>query len=85
MTRLVYAAVAAALLAAACGGDDDTPPPQTLETDEQLENRSASGSIAGLLAFARLQIARFTVDTVEPRPIDGIAPPTSESDEPSPL
>lgn len=80
MNRLRLMIGAAALVLAACGGgsgggDDGL-------TELQREDRAASASVAGLIAFANGMIAMLTGETNEPRPIDGIAPPTTDSDEP---
>jgi hypothetical protein len=82
--RLLLSAVAATLLVAACGGGDD-PAPAMSESQMQREDREASATIAGLIAFAKAQVASFTSDTAEPRDISGINPPTSETAEPQPL
>jgi hypothetical protein len=78
--HVALAAAAASLLLAACGGGSGPS-----LTPQQVEDRRASASIDGLLGFARLQIAQATAEDSEPRPVDGIAPPTSETDEPRPL
>lgn len=75
-------AVAATLLLAACGGGGGDV---AVESPQQLEDRNASASIAGLVDFAEKQIAQATSEAAEPRPIDGIVPPTSEAEEPLPL
>jgi hypothetical protein len=75
---LVVPAVAALL--AACGGGSGPA-----EAPQLAEDRSASASVAGLIGFARAQIDRATSDTAEPRAIDGITPPISDTDEPQPL
>jgi hypothetical protein len=72
----------AALLLAACGGGGDGAP---VESPLQAEDRRASASIGGLIGFAQALIAQATSDTAEARPVDGITPPTSETDEPQPL
>lgn len=69
------------LLLAACGGGSNYGGGGDGLTQEQREDRDASASIAGLLAFALAQIAA-TSDTAEPRSISGIAPPVSDTDEP---
>jgi hypothetical protein len=75
-------AAAIALLLAACGagysGGDGL-------TQTEREDRAASASVAGLLAFATALIGAGTGDTAEPRPIDGITPPVSDTDEPAAL
>lgn len=83
MNRFKLLIGAAALALAACGGgsgggDDGL-------TELQREDRAASASVAGLIAFANGMIAMLTSDANEPRPIDGIAPPASDSDEPAML
>jgi hypothetical protein len=55
------------------------------ESQMQREDREASASIAGLIAFAKVQLASFTSDAAEPRAITGISPPISETAEPEPL
>lgn len=76
MIRLKWMIGAAALALAACsvGGDG--------LTELQREDRAASTSVAGLIAFANGVIAMLTSETNEPRPIDGITPPTTDTDEP---
>jgi hypothetical protein len=81
MNRLIPAWAAAAVLLAACGGGSGG----SAESLQQVEDRSASATVAGLLGFAKAQIAQATSETAEPRPIDGITPPTSDADEPQPL
>lgn len=80
LTRTIAAAAIAAALAG-CGGSGGGP----TESPQVTEDRSASASIAGLIGFAKAQIALSTSETAEPRALDGIAPPTSETDEPQPL
>jgi len=65
-------------LAAGCGSshnNGDAGPAQ------QQEDAAASGSVAGLVGFAQSQIARADAEVSEPRPIGGINPPVSETDE----
>lgn len=83
LKRLIAAAgIATACLVglAACGGgggaDDGL-------TQMQREDRAASASVAGLIAFASGMIAALTGEASEPRPLDGIAPPASDTDEPA--
>lgn len=78
--RALMAAAAAALLLAACGSSDDGP----TESAQQQEDRIASASIEGFFAFVRT-LASALSDSAEPRPIDGITPPTSETAEPQAL
>lgn len=75
--KLLIGAAAAALVLAACGGGGGDG-----LTELQREDRAASASVAGLIAFAKGMIAMLTSETNEPRPIDGITPPTTETDEP---
>lgn len=82
MTKNLLSRIAGCALfafAAGCGsshnGGNAVPP-------QQQEDAAASGSVAGLIGFARGQIAR-TDDASEPRPIAGISPPVSETDEPA--
>lgn len=77
MNRLKPMIGAAALALAACGGRSGDG-----LTDLQREDRAASASVAGLIAFASSVIATLSGETNEPRPIDGITPPVSETDEP---
>ncbi len=87
--RSAVAAALAATLLAACGGSDYTqpaaapPPPSVGLTQMQREDRDASASVPGLLALASAMLASMTGESGEPRAIDGITPPTSESAEPS--
>jgi len=67
-----------ALLAAGCGNSHNS----NNAGPAQQEDAAASGSVAGLVGFAQSQIAR-TDDASEPRPIAGINPPVSETDEPA--
>ena len=69
--------VLVASLAAGCGsGHNDSG------SSQQQDDAAASGSVAGLVGFAQSQIAR-TDEASEPRPIAGINPPVSETDEPA--
>jgi len=82
--RLLISGVFAALLLAGCGGSSpETEVPQ--ESQMQREDRTASATIAGLIGFAKAQIASFTSDTAGPRDVSGINPPTTETEEPAPL
>lgn len=77
------AGIAALALLASCGGGSGggTPP-----VDPQAaEDAAASASVAGLIGFSNSQIANATADTNEPRAIDGITPPVSDTDEPTAL
>jgi len=86
MKRATFASLAVLSTLAGCGGSDDSsPPPVVLESAEELQNRTATGSIAGLIGVARTLIAQATNETAEPRAIDKITPPISESDEPTVL
>jgi hypothetical protein len=85
LKRLAAAAgLATACLAglAGCGGGSGS-------TDDGLsqmerEDRAAS-SWPGMLVFAQGLIVALTSETAEPRPIGGITPPLSETDEPASL
>lgn len=84
--RLVLAATLALLLAA-CGGSSyeaPPPPPTVMETPQQREDRAASASIDGLIAFMMGLVGSASADA-EPRPIDGITPPASDTAEPQTL
>ncbi len=89
MKRMQHVALAVGLTAtlAACGGSDDSPapPPGDGLTQQQREDRDASASVAGLLAFARTVVAALTSEASEPRAIDGVTPPVTDSDEPAVL
>lgn len=85
LCRQLVTATAAALLVAACGGGGSTDPEVPAESQMQREDRTASATIAGLIGFAKAQIAAFTSDTASPREIGGISPPTTETEEPAPL
>jgi len=83
------AATLAATLLGACGGSDYMPPaaapapPSDGLTQMQREDRDASASVPGLLALASAMLTSMKGESGEPRAIDGITPPTSESAEPS--
>jgi hypothetical protein len=80
MTKtLLRAGVAGiALFTAACGSNHNND----AGSAQQQEDAAASSSVAGLVGFAQGQIAR-TDDVSEPRPIAGISPPVSDTDEPA--
>ena len=75
-TLLLAGCLGFALLAGACGSSHNNDPTQ------QQEDAAASGSVAGLIGFARGEIAR-TDDAGEPRSVAGIRPPVSDVDEPA--
>jgi hypothetical protein len=75
---IVVCSIVAAL--AACGHDSG---PGSAVTQQQAEDAGASASVAGLVAFAQVQVARADADASEPRPIDRLVPPVSELDEPA--
>ena len=77
-TLLRAGCVGFALLAGACGSSHNNGTGPT----QQQEDAAASGSVMGLIGFARGEIAR-TDDTSEPRPVAGISPPVSDADEPA--
>jgi hypothetical protein len=89
--RNIAAACAIALLAAGCGSSDgDSTPPPTIPPPVQQppsqmaqEDAAASASVAGFIAFIQTMIASLTLETNEPRNIDGITPPTTETAEPT--
>lgn len=81
--RLILSAAAAALLLAACGGGSYSSPPE--EPLQQREDRAASASVEGLMAFVRGLVGGGERNEAEPRPVDGITPPVSDSAEPQPL
>jgi hypothetical protein len=65
------------------GGGNSANPDDGLSQMER-EDRAAS-SWPGMLVFAQGQISAMTNETAEPRPITGINPPLSETDEPATL
>ncbi|HEU0204794.1 MAG TPA: hypothetical protein VFR86_30650 [Burkholderiaceae bacterium] len=87
MKRLQWIAAAAlfALLAACGGGSSGNDPGTPAESQMQREDREASASLNGLMAFAAAFIASMTSDQSEPRSITGISPPVSDSAEPHSL
>ena len=75
-------ALAVVMLTVSCGSSSDdsgAPPPSTTAQ----EDSAASSSVAGFIAFIQTLIATMTLDTNEPRNIDGIAPPVTETAEPT--
>ena len=83
--KALTAACVIALLAAGCGSssDDSAPPaPPPIDTMAQ-EDAAASASVAGFIAFIQAMIASLTVETNEPRNIGGIAPPVTDTAEPT--
>ena len=80
------------MLAAGCGGssyDDPVPtppaPPSAPPPVDPMaqEDAAASASVAGLIAFMQTVLASLTLETNEPRNIDGITPPVSDTAEPT--
>ena len=80
------------MLAAGCGGssyDDPVPtppaPPSAPPSVDPMaqEDAAASASVAGLIAFIQTVLASLTQETNEPRNIDGITPPVSDTAEPT--
>ncbi len=75
-------ALAVVMLTVSCGSSSDdsgAPPPSTTAQ----EDSAASSSVARFIAFIQTLIATMTLDTNEPRNIDGIAPPVTETAEPT--
>ena len=88
LKRMIAAAgisTACLLGVTACGGSSDGPPPGDGLTDMQRQDRDASASISGLVSFSLAMISMLTGENSEPRAIDGITPPVSESAEPAVL
>lgn len=81
--RLALAAVALATLAGCGGGSGSAAAPEA--TPQQNEDRAASASVGGLLAFAQAQIAGHTSDSATPRAVGGITPPQDDSGRPTDL
>ena len=93
--RLTHIAIACAiaLLAAGCGSSDggESIPPPTIPTQPPVqppnqmaqEDAAASASVAGFIAFIQTMIATLTLETNEPRNIDGITPPVTDTAEPT--
>ena len=79
--KLALITAGAALVLAACGGAADSGP---VETQQQREDRLASSSLEGLINFMRGLVSAPN-DQAQPRPIDGITPPTSDTAEPASL
>lgn len=79
--KLLIGAAAAALTLSACGGGAGGDG----LAEVQREDRAASVSVAGLIAFANGMIAMMTGEANEPRSVDGVAPPSSDTDEPAVL
>lgn len=79
--RAAVASMATACMVglSACGGGSGNSDGLT---QQEREDRAAS-SWPGMLVFAEGQISTATSDSNEPRPIAGITPPTSETDEPA--
>ena len=84
LKRLAAAGLAAACLAglSGCGGGGSSGSTGDGLSQMEREDRAAS-SWPGMLVFAQSQISTMTNDTAEPRPIAGINPPQSETDEPA--
>jgi hypothetical protein len=78
------AATALFALLAACGGGGSSDN-GTAESQTQREDREASASTNGLMAFAMAFIAAMTSDQAEPRSITGISPPADDTAEPQSL
>ena len=89
LLKTLAAACAVVMLTVSCGSssDDSTPPPTTVipaPVDLMAqEDAAASASVAGLIAFIQSLIASLTSDSNEPRNIGGIAPPVTETAEPT--
>ena len=90
--KALAVACAVTMLAAGCGSssyDDPVPtPPAPPSAPPQVdpmaqEDAAASASVAGLIAFIQTVLASLTLETNEPRNIDGITPPVSDTAEPT--
>ena len=82
MTKNLLRRIAGCALVAFAAGCGSSHNDGNAGSAQQPENAAASGSVAGLIGFAQGQIAR-TDDASEPRPVAGISPPVSETDEPA--
>lgn len=85
--KTLCAACAVVILTVSCGSssDDSTPPPTSPLPPNTMaqEDAAASASVAGLIAFMQTLLASLTLDTTEPRSIDGITPPVTDTAEPT--
>ena len=85
--KTLCAACAVVILTVSCGSssDDSTPPTTTPLPPNAMaqEDAAASASVAGLIAFMQGMLASLTLDTNEPRSIDGITPPVTDTAEPT--
>ena len=85
--KTLCAACAVVILTVSCGSssDDSTPPPTTPLPPNTMaqEDAAASASVAGFIAFMQTLLASLTLDTNEPRSIDGITPPVTDTAEPT--
>jgi hypothetical protein len=91
--KALAVACAVTMLAAGCGSSsyDDpvpappAPPPSAPPPVDPMaqEDAAASASVAGLIAFIQTVLASLTLETNEPRNIDGITPPVSDTAEPT--
>ena len=85
--KTLCAACAVVILTVSCGSssDDSTPPPTSPLPPNTMaqEDAAASASVAGLIAFMQGLLASLTLDTNEPRSIDGITPPVTDTAEPA--
>ncbi len=83
--KTLAAALAVVTLTVSCGSSSDNagPPPPAPPPTMAQEDSAASSSVAGFIAFIQTLIATMTLDTNEPRNIDGIAPPVTETAEPT--
>jgi len=91
--KALAVACAVTMLAAGCGSssyDDPVPAPAAPAPSAPppvdpmaQEDAAASASVAGLIAFIQTVLASLTQETNEPRNIDGITPPVSDTAEPT--
>lgn len=82
--RALLMAAATALTLAACGGGGGGDSGDGL-TQEQRDDRTASASVSGLIAFLTTLVASATSDSSEARNVSGITPPVTDSAEPTSL
>ncbi|MBX3642962.1 MAG: hypothetical protein KF720_07820 [Rubrivivax sp.] len=74
-TRLFLSAATMALLLSACGGDDD-------DVAMPADDAVPASALASAQAFSRYVGSLPANDHAEPLSVEGVDPPTSDTDEP---